>query len=160
MTPKTRLMLMTATMALSASMAVAAVTTTEIVQTYRDQGYSWIEVKQGITQIKVEAVRGTEKIEVVIDAETGAVLKQETEQASIGEQGRTGVEIRTRDEDFLDDDRQGDDVDDDGQDDGADDHGGDDDGGDDDDSDDDDDHGGDDHGGDDHGGDDDGDDDH
>jgi hypothetical protein len=163
MTPRTRALLLSAALVLTAPMAMAAVTTTEVVDSYRSQGYSWIEVKQGPTQIKVEAVKGSEKVEVVIDIETGAVLKQETERASTRDQGRTGVDVSTRDEDFVgrddddDDDRNDDDDDDDGRDDDDDDHGRGDDDDDDGRDDDDDDSGG--HGGgdddDDHGGDDD-----
>lgn len=167
MTPTTRAILLASALIFTAPMAMAAVTTDQVVETYRTQGYSYIEVKQGPTQIKVEAVKGSEKIEVVIDTETGAILKQETEQASAEDQGRTGVKIRTDDEDFVgpgdDDDDSVDDGDDDDGDDGDDDHGDDGDDGDDDHDDDgDDDHGGDDDGDDDHGGDDDdgGDDDH
>ncbi|WP_395541095.1 PepSY domain-containing protein [Neotabrizicola sp. sgz301269] len=156
MTSTTRAILLASALIFAGPMAMAAVTTDQVVETYKAQGYSYIEVKQGPTQIKVEAVKGSEKVEVVIDMETGAVLKQETEQASAEDQGRSGVEIRTRKEDFVepgDDDEDG--VDDNGDDDGDDDHGGDDHGGDDGGDDGDDDHGGDHDGGDDDHGDDD-----
>jgi hypothetical protein len=117
--------------------AMAVVTTEALVADLQAQGYSWIEVKQGPTQIKVEAVKGTVKVETVYDIATGAVIESETERASVAEQGRTGVEVRTRDRDFEDgrDDDSG--RDDDDSDDRDDDHGG---RGDDDDHDDD--HGG------------------
>lgn len=142
MKPMTKAMLMGAALGVTGQMAAAAVTTGELVEQYRTDGYSWIEVTQGRTQIEVEAVRGTERIEVVYDAETGAVLETETERATVREQERSGIEVRTRDRDFAD----GDDDDDYGDDDRDDDHGDDDhddDRGDDDDDDDDDDHGGD-----------------
>jgi hypothetical protein len=133
-----------------ASMAV--VTTDALVSDLQAQGYSWIEVKQGPTQIKVEAVKGSVKVETIYDIATGAVIESETERASVAEQGRTGVEVQTRDRDF-EDGRDDDSGDDDRDDDDRDDTGGDDDGSDDRD----DDHGGhdDDDGDDDRGSDDD-----
>ena len=104
--------------------AMAVVTTDALVSDLQAQGYSWIEVKQGPTQIKVETV---------YDIATGAVIESETERASVAEQGRTGVEVQTRDRDFEDgrDDDSGDDDDrddggrdDDSSDDRDDDHGG------------------------------------
>jgi hypothetical protein len=138
--------------------AMAVVTTDALVSDLQAQGYSWIEVKKGPTQIKVEAVKGTVKVETVYDIATGAVIESETERASAAEQGRTGVEVQTRDRDFEDgrDDDSGDD--DDRDDDGSDDDGSDDDGSDDRDDDRggrDDDDGDDDRGGDDRGSDDD-----
>ena len=129
-----------------------------LVAAYQDSGFTRIEVETGITQIKVEAIRDGQKIEVIYDIATGAILKQETERAR-GDDLRPGVEISFEDEDFLDDDDdrgrgRGRDDDDDrgrGNDDRDDDRGGNDD-------DDDDDRGGDDDD-DDRGGDDDGDDD-
>ena len=98
-------------------------------------------MKVGPTQTKVEALKGSAKVEVVYDNETGSILKQEQEVAEGDDLGKTGAEITTVERDFED-------GDDDGSDDDADD--------DQDDDDDGDDHGGgDEHdGGDDHGGDD------
>ncbi|MEZ5796872.1 MAG: PepSY domain-containing protein [Paracoccaceae bacterium] len=155
---KTRLKLFTAALMLAGSMAAAEISTDQLVSDLQAEGYTFIDVKRGPTQIKIEAVRGTEKVETIIDRETGAVLKTETETASTRDQSRSGVRLRDRNRDFLRL-RSGDDSmdDDDRDDDSDDDHGSDDDGRDDDDHDDD--HGGDDDShDDDHGGDDDGDD--
>ena len=62
----TRFKLMTAALILSGGMAFAAVTTDQVVADLQAEGYSWIEVKQGPNQIKVEAVKGTTKVETVI----------------------------------------------------------------------------------------------
>ena len=97
----TKLKLMIAAFALSGSMAMAAVSTEQVISDYQAQGYSWIEVKRGPTQIKVEAVKGSTKVETVIDIATGAVLKTETEAASARDMGRTGVQLRDRDRDFV-----------------------------------------------------------
>ncbi len=147
---KTKMKLMVAGMILAAGMATAAVNTDLLISDLQAQGYTWIEVKRGPTQIKIEAIKGSVKVETIIDAETGAVLKREVETASAAEQGRTGVELRDRDRDFIDagqggDDDSNDDSDDDNSDDGDDSD--DDNSNDDDSNDDDDDNGG--HGGDD-----------
>jgi hypothetical protein len=76
----------------------------KLVKDLQSEGYEFIEIKNGLTQIKVEAIRGTEKLEVIYDRETGEVLKREVERAASYEVGRTGVEIDTRNRDFLDDD--------------------------------------------------------
>lgn len=135
---KTRLMLFVAAAALSANMAHAAISGEDLARAYLAQGYDYVEVKVGPTQTKVEAIKGTAKVEVLYDNETGSILEQEQEAAEGDDLGKTGSEIRTVDHDFED-------GDDDGADDDSDDDHGDDDG---------EDHG-DDHGGDDHGGDDD-----
>ena len=139
---KTRLMLFAAAAALSVNMAHAAISGTDLAQAYLSQGYDYVEVKVGPTQTKVEALKGSAKVEVVYDNETGSILKQEQEVADGDDLGKTGSEIRTVERDFEDGD------DDDDRDDDEDDaHGDDDDHGDDD-------HGDDDHGDDDHGDDD------
>ncbi len=126
--------------------AAFALTSQEVVDQMTAAGFTRVEVQTGPTQIKVEAFRGTEKVETVFDAATGVVLKREIELADAGDDISPGVEIRTRDKDFLDsEDRSDDDsTDDDSTDDnGGDDSSDDDSGGDDDD----DDHGGDDNSG-------------
>lgn len=142
---KTRLMLFAAATALSANMAHAAISGDDLAQAYLAQGYDHVEVKVGPTQTKVEAVKGSAKVEVVYDNETGSILKQEQEVAEGDDLGKTGAEITTVGRDFEDGDDDGsdDDADDDqDDDDDGDDHGGDDDH--DDGHDDGDDHGGDD----------------
>ena len=89
-----------------------------IVQNLTDLGYEFIEIKNGPTQVKVEAIRGAEKLEVIYDRTTGKILKQERESA-LGDDdyGRSGLQIDTRRDDFLDDDEDDDDEDDDEDDD-------------------------------------------
>jgi hypothetical protein len=158
---RSKLLMFTATTALFANMALAAIDTQALADGLIADGYTYVEIKVGPTQTKVEAVNETTKLEVVYDNETGAVISQETQAAGDDYAGQAGVEIDDSDEDFEDvsdddsvDENDDDENDDHGGDDGDDDdnsgHGGDDDEGDDD-------HGGDDDGDDDHGGDDDGD---
>ena len=113
------LMMTTAALALSASMASAQVTADEIVTDLQDADYTKIEVKVGPTQIKIEAIRGDEKYEAIIDRETGDVLKAETEAVEAGDDTTPGVEIENEAEDFdeEDDEDEVDDEDDDEDDD-------------------------------------------
>jgi hypothetical protein len=104
-----RILLMAAAGALiCGSVASAEITTDSLVQHYRAEGYQFIEVTRGRSQIKVEAVKGSQKIEVIYDALTGAILKSEVEAARGTDIGRTGLQLRARDRDFLRD-RSGDD---------------------------------------------------
>lgn len=152
-----RLMLLSAAFALSATMAMAAISASDLVTAYQSEGYTKIEVVTGLTQIRVEATKGTAKIEVIYDAATGAILSQEQGKAKRSDRG-TGVVLSTSTHDFLnsvgEDDHgtMGEDAGDDhgemGDDDGPnhdanDDHGGEDEGG----NDDSDHHGSDDEGG-------------
>ena len=141
-----RLFTLSAAFAFSASMALAAITANDLVTAYQSEGYTRIEVVTGLTQIKVEAVKGTSKVEVIYDSATGTVLSEETGFARRKDRA-AGVEMSSSATDFThgsgDDNGTDDDMD--GNDDGPthdanDDHGGDDAGGKD--------HGGEDHGGD------------
>lgn len=105
----------------------------KFVTDYRAEGYTRFEVRSGLTQVKIEAFRGTEKVEVILDKTTGEVLKTETETAGLFDGTKSGVFIRERDRDFLrsdsdddsnDDDEDGDDSDDDSSDDDSDDNSG------------------------------------
>ena len=85
-----------------------------VVEQYQSMGFQFIEIKEGITQTKVEAIMADgRKVEVIYDRETGEILKQENERADSDEIGRTGVEFDREGEDFLDDeDDEEDDEDD------------------------------------------------
>jgi hypothetical protein len=85
-------------------MAHADAFTDTVVSNLQELGYEFIEIQAGINQVKVEAIRGTEKLEVIYDRASGSILKQENEVAEDDEVGRTGVKIRIRNRDFLDDD--------------------------------------------------------
>ena len=134
---RTKLMMFTAAAALTASMAFAAIDPKSLADDYIAKGYTYVEVKQGPTQTKIEAVKGNVKVEVIYDNATGLIIKQESEAAG-DYAGRTGIEIDYRDEDFEDDDND-DDDDEDEDDDEDDEDDSDDDNDDDDDSDEDDD---------------------
>jgi hypothetical protein len=110
---KIRLMTFTAAIALSAGMAHAAIDARSLADSYVAEGYSYVEVKIGPTQVKVEAVRAARMIEVVYDSATGAVIDWEEEAVDDDYAGLTGVEISEEDEDFEDRDDRDDEDDDD-----------------------------------------------
>lgn len=160
---KTRLLCYSAAIMLTTSAAFAAIDGNALADAYLAEGYTFVQVKVGPTQTKVEAIKGDLKVEVIYDNETQDIIKRERERADADEVGRKGKEVREvrddfeGDEDGRDGDRSGDDDDDDHSGkgrggDGSDDDDNDDDdhgGNDDDDGDDDDDNGGNGRGGDD-----------
>ena len=160
---RAKLLSYTAAVLLTTGAAFAAIDGNALADAYLAEGYSFVEVKVGLTQTKVEAIKDGIKVEVIYDNETQDIIKREREAADAGDADRKGKEVRTVDSDFegdddgdrndddAEDDDDGDDNDDDNGDDSDDDNGDDDDDSDDD-SDDDGDH-------DNGGGDDDGDDD-
>ena len=102
MTLKAKLMMFTAAVAFSATMASAAITANDVVATYQSQGYSYVEVKEGISQIKVEAIKNGVKLEVIYDKATGNVIRQESRSADASEAGLSGVEVSQSNSDFDD----------------------------------------------------------
>lgn len=97
--------------------AAFALTSQDLADQMTAAGYTRVEVKTGPTQIKVEAIRGTEKLETIYDAATGTVLSREVQLVDAGDDTRPGVQIRDRDEDFTDGGSAPDDSNDDSNDD-------------------------------------------
>ena len=118
---RTRLLMFTAATALSVNMAYAAIDAEALAQSYITEGYTYVEVKVGPTQTKLEAVTGTRKVEVIYDNATNTVIKSEFEDAGDDYIGKTGIEIEDTDEDFEDGDDDEDDDEDDAEDDDEDD---------------------------------------
>ena len=114
--------------ALLAGPALAQGITDQVVAGLQAQGFTRIEVKEGPSQVKVEAIRGDTEVEYVYDLATGALLSQETGRVDAGDDTAPGVEYDTEDRDFVgggrgddadgDDDNPGRGRDDDGDDDG------------------------------------------
>ena len=153
-----RIFALAAMFALPASVGFAAIDTDGLISRFQGDGYTTIEVTRGINETKVEAIRNNEKVEVVYDNATGAVLETEFGTPDADDDIRPGVTVRDRNRDFVrDDDDRDDDQDEDRDDDQDEDR--DDDRDDEQDDDRDDDNGSDDDGSDDNGGDDNGDDD-
>lgn len=152
-----RTLMTTVAMIFAGHMAFAAIDPQQLADSYIADGYTYVEVKQGPTQTKIEAVKGSTVVEAVYLNETGALISQESQAADAEEAAKTGVEVSTTTTDFED---VSDENDDQATDEGDDHDAGDDDAGDDDQGDDnqgDDNQGDDDGGSDDDGGDDDGD---
>ena len=125
-----RIFALAAMFALPASVGFAAIDTDGLISRFQGDGYTTIEVTRGINETKVEAIRNNEKVEVVYDNTTGAVLETEFGAPDADDDIQPGVTVRDRNRDFV---REDDDRDDDNSrdDDGSDDNGGDDNGGDD-----------------------------
>ena len=132
-----RILLMTAALIVAGTMASAAITAQSLVDSFKAQGFTRIEVKTGLTQIKVEAIKGTTKVETIYNMATGQVLKTETEAVGVFDDTAPGIELSDRNRDFLrlasndgdsndgdsSDDDSSDDDSDHGDDDSGDDHG-------------------------------------
>jgi len=124
---KLKLLTTTAAIAIAASVAFAQSSTDQIVSQLQAQGFTRIEIKQGPTQIKVEAIRGNTKVEYIYDSRTGELIKSEVERVGSDDDRSPGVQIRNESDDFVDDDDDDDDRfdvddDDDDDDDGRDDN--------------------------------------
>lgn len=94
-----RILALAAAFALSGNFALAAITADDLVRTYQDSGYIWIEVTTGVTQIKVEAIKEGQKIEVVYDIETGTALTTETSTLDPSIVVMPRVEVKVADDD-------------------------------------------------------------
>lgn len=78
-----------------------ALTADDVIAHLSGQGYTRIEIKTGPSQMKVGAIRGTEKLEVVYDRASGDVLKTETEMVDDRDNTVPGVSVRERSRDFV-----------------------------------------------------------
>lgn len=145
---KSKLLMAGSAMLFSATMAFGAVTSDQLAAQFQADGYSYITIKTGLTQIKVEAVKSGTLYEMVYDIETGDVIDTSTYSVGSNDQPDPGVIMRTVSRDFEDDESVSGEDDDERDDDNSDDDN-------DDDSDDDNDDDSDDDSDDDHGGDDD-----
>ena len=93
-----------AALALTATAALAQSVADQIVSGLQQQGYTRIEVTEGPTQIKVEAIQGSTKLEYVYDRASGRILKQEVEPVRPGEDTTPGVRVRSGDDSVRGDD--------------------------------------------------------
>ncbi|MEL7151259.1 MAG: PepSY domain-containing protein [Pseudomonadota bacterium] len=84
--------------------AVHAQSTTDaIITQYQDMGFQYIDIEEGYTQTKVEAIMADgRKVEVVYDNDTGRILKQENDRADADERRLRGVDVDREDHDFVD----------------------------------------------------------
>lgn len=106
---KIKLLMTVSALVLSTSMAFAALNTETVVTGLKADGYTRIEVKTGPTQTKVEAINGTEKLEVIYDNATGNELKREVGTVGLLENITEGVFYDDRSRDFISGDDNGED---------------------------------------------------
>lgn len=92
----------TAAQAQTVSLPSGEVNRTTIETAFAD--YEYIDIRYGLTQVKVEAVDAetNRKVEAIYDKATGALLSSETEAAG-DDAGQTGVVTRSLTRDFTDD---------------------------------------------------------
>lgn len=96
-----RKLMMSAALALIGTAVSAAVSTDVVVQSLSAQGFTRVEVKRGLSQIKVKAIRGDEKLDLVLDGATGRILKQSMARTMFLDNKTPGFFVSERQRDFL-----------------------------------------------------------
>lgn len=81
--------------------SAAALTPDEAIRALQADGFSRVELRVGPTQMKAEAIRGSEKVEIIYDLATGQILKKEIEPLRADDDTRPGVSIRNGTRDFV-----------------------------------------------------------
>lgn len=100
---KSKLLMAGSALLFSATMAFGAITSDELAAQFTADGYSYITIKTGLTQIKVEAVKNGTFYEVVYDIETGATIDTSTHAIGPIDTPDPGVIVKTVTRDFEDD---------------------------------------------------------
>lgn len=100
---KRSLMMTTAVMMVSGTMALAQTNPKVLGDKYILQGFDFVDVRVGPTQIRVEAFGNGQEVETIYDRATGNVLEVEVYSFE-GRPNGSGVRVRDANEDFLDDD--------------------------------------------------------
>lgn len=80
---------------LSSAAAHADTFTDAIVNNLQSLNYTTIQIVDAGAQVKVEAVRGTETLEVIYDRATGGILRQEAGTVDAGTDTTPGVQVTT-----------------------------------------------------------------
>lgn len=104
-----------AVLLMTTSLAQAAFNADDVAAQLTGEGYTRVEIKIGQSTAKVEAIKGTTKLEVTYDIASGKVLKTETELVDSDDNTTPGVVVRTLrgdDNSSSDDDNSSDDSDD------------------------------------------------
>ena len=96
-----RKLMMSAALALMGSTAMAAVSTDDVIQSLSSQGFTRVEIKRGLTQVKVKAIRGDQKLDLVLDAVSGRILKQNMVPTLFFDNKTPGFFVSERRRDFL-----------------------------------------------------------
>lgn len=96
-----RKLMMSAALALMGTTASAAISTDDVIQSLSAQGFTRVEVKRGLTQVKVKAIRGDQKLDLVLDALSGKVLQQAMVPTMFLDNKTPGFFVSERRRDFL-----------------------------------------------------------
>ena len=101
MSLRSKIFISGAALLFSASMAFGAITASDLAAQFQTNGYTFIQIKTGLTQIKVQAVKDGVRVETIYDIATGDVLS--THSRTVGTIASTdpGVVIRVLTRDFL-----------------------------------------------------------
>ena len=100
---KKLLLTTTAAIVFSMNAAFAQSIADQVISQLQAEGYDSIEVTNGPSQVKVEAIRDGMKLEAIYDAATGAILMQDVSAVGRDDAPKTGVAVVSDTEDFVDD---------------------------------------------------------
>ena len=95
MKTKTRMLLLSAALIVSAGIAQAAITVDDVVKSYQGAAFTSIEVTESPALIKVEAIKDGVKLEILYDKASGDVIRREQSAASASDATKSGVEVRS-----------------------------------------------------------------
>ena len=90
-----RMMMLTAAIALMGTAAAATIDSDALIRDLSSQGFTRVVVKRGPTQVMVQAIRGQEKLDLVLDNDTGTVLTQHMARSGFTTTRRPGSTLPT-----------------------------------------------------------------
>ena len=96
-----RVIALTAALALLGTAATATVSNEALISDLSGKGFTRVEIKHGLTQLRVQAIRGKMRLELVLDAETGLVLRQRTGKIRLFDNTAPGAFVTSRSRDFV-----------------------------------------------------------
>lgn len=98
MTTSLRNIIIASAIAVTGTCAIAGTAADTIAANLAADGYTSVEVRTGMLRSRIEAIRGSEKLELVVDNSTGDVVKSETGAADDdeGEHHKTGENHQDR----------------------------------------------------------------
>ncbi len=96
-----RVLALTAVLALLGTAAAATVSNEALIGDLSGKGFTRVEIKRGLTQMQVQAIRGTVRLELVLDVETGRVLRLRIGKVRLFDNTAPGAFVASRNRDFL-----------------------------------------------------------
>lgn len=94
-------LMMSAALALIGTAGSAAISSKSVIESLSAQGFTRIDVKRGLTQFKVRAIRGDEKLDLVLDSASGMILQQSKAHVLFFDNTAPGFYVSDRRHDFL-----------------------------------------------------------